>query len=85
MWGLVSELSDPDRLGEYQGVSGLGFTLSDVWAPAAYTYLAMTWGAPGWVLIALVVVAAALGIGPSSRAAERYLARTRTAVGPSLQ
>jgi MFS family permease len=75
MWGLVSELSDPDRLGEYQGVSGLGFTLGDVWAPALYTFLAMTWGAPGWVLIAAIVVVAAIGIGPASHAAERYLER----------
>jgi hypothetical protein len=75
MWGLVSELSDPERLGEYQGVSGLGFTMSDIWAPAAYTFLAMTWGAPGWIVIAAIVVLAAIGIGPSSHAAERYLAR----------
>ena len=77
MWGLVSELSDPDRLGEYQGVSGLGFTMADIWAPALYTFLAMTWGAPGWIVIALIVVVAAIGIGPSSHAAERYLERTR--------
>jgi MFS family permease len=75
MWGLVSELSDPERLGEYQGVSGLGYTMGDVWAPALYTFLAMTWGAPGWILIAAIVVVAAVGIGPSSHAAERYLAR----------
>ena len=77
MWGLVSELSDPDRLGEYQGVSGLGYTMGDVWAPALYTFLAMTWGAPGWILIAVIVIAAAVGIGPSSYAAERYLARIK--------
>jgi MFS family permease len=79
MWGLVSELSDPERLGEYQGVSGLGYTMGDVWAPALYTFLAMTWGAPGWVVIAAIVLVAAIGIGPSSRAAERYLARTSVA------
>ncbi|MBF4766465.1 MFS transporter [Nocardioides agariphilus] len=78
MWGLVSELSDPERLGEYQGVSGLGYTMGDVWAPALYTFLAMTWGAPGWVVIAAIVLVAALGIGPSSHAAERYLERSRT-------
>ncbi len=85
MWGLVSELSDPERLGEYQGVSGLGYTMGDVWAPALYTYLAMSWGPPGWVVIAGIVVVAALGIGPSSYAAERYLARNRvaTAAGPA--
>ena len=77
MWGLVSELSDPDRLGEYQGVSGLGFTMGDMWAPALYTFLAMTWGPPGWIVIAAIVVVAAIGIGPSSHAAERYLARSQ--------
>jgi MFS family permease len=80
MWGLVAELSDPERLGDYQGVSSLGYTLGEVWAPALYTFLAMTLGAPGWIVIALIVVAAAVGIGPSSRAAERYLARADAAV-----
>jgi hypothetical protein len=47
-----------------------------VWAPAAYTYLAMEWHDLGWVLIAAIIVVAAIGIQPSARAAERYLART---------
>ena len=46
-WGLQAELSDPARRGEYQGVSQLGFTVGSVWAPAAYTFLAMEWGGPG--------------------------------------
>jgi MFS family permease len=75
MCGLVAELSDPERLGDYQGVSSLGYTLGEVWAPALYTFLAMSLGAPGWILIALIVVAAAVAIGPASHAAERYLTR----------
>ena len=74
-WGLQAELSDPARRGEYQGVSQLGFTVGSVWAPAAYTYLAMEWGAEGWAVIATVVVAAAIAIHPASRAAERHLER----------
>jgi MFS family permease len=74
-WGLQAELSDPARRGEYQGVSQLGFTVGSVWAPAAYTFLAMEWGAQGWLVIAAIVVAAAIAIHPSARAAERYLAR----------
>jgi len=73
-WGLQAELSDPSRRGEYQGVTQLGYTLGTVWAPAAYTYLAMEWGTPGWLVIAGVVAAAAVGIHPAARAAERYLA-----------
>ena len=74
-WGLQAELSDPARRGEYQGVSQLGFTVGSVWAPAAYTFLAMEWGAQGWLVIAGIVVLAAIAIHPSARAAERYLAR----------
>jgi hypothetical protein len=74
-WGLQAELSDPDRRGEYQGVTQLGYTLGSVWAPAAYTFLAMEWGTPGWLVIAGIVVLAAIGVHPASRAAERYLAR----------
>jgi MFS family permease len=74
-WGLQAELSDPARRGEYQGVSQLGFTLGSVWAPAAYTFLAIEWGTPGWLVIATIVVLAAIGIHPAARAAERHLAR----------
>jgi len=80
-WGFISELSDPERLGEYQGAASLGSTLGEVWAPAAYTYLAIEWGAPGWVVIAGIVLLATLGMGPSSRAAERYLTRADEVAG----
>ncbi len=79
-WGLQAELSDPARRGEYQGVYQLGYTVGSVWAPAAYTFLAMEWGTEGWLIIAAVVVVAALGIHPAARAAERHLARDVTGV-----
>jgi MFS family permease len=74
-WGLVAELSDPHRRGEYQGAAHLGGTIGQVWAPAAYTYLAMTWGTAGWLVIAVIAVIAAVGIHPATRAADRYLER----------
>ena len=74
-WGLQAELSDPARRGEYQGVTQLGYTLGSVWAPAVYTFLAMEWGPAGWLVIAAIVLAAAVGIHPAARAAERHLAR----------
>jgi MFS family permease len=73
-WGLQAELSDPDRRGEYQGVSQLGYTLGSVWAPAAYTFLAMEWGTPGWLIIAAIVSLATLVMHPSAQAAKRHLA-----------
>lgn len=78
-WGFMSELSDPDRRGEYQGAAQLGGTAGSVWAPALYTFLAIEGGTPGWLLIAAIVVVATLGLGPSARAAERYLERETSA------
>ncbi|HVK30339.1 MAG TPA: MFS transporter [Nocardioides sp.] len=78
-WGLQAELSDPARRGEYQGVSQLGYTLGTVWAPALYTFLAMHWGAQGWLVIAAIVLVAAVLIHPAARAAERHLTRTGVA------
>jgi MFS family permease len=78
-WGLQTELSDPERRGEYQGVAQLGYTLGTVWAPALYTYLAVSWGAAGWLTIAGIVVLAAVGLHPAARAAERHLARVGAA------
>jgi hypothetical protein len=36
------------RLGDYQGVWGLGYQIEPVIFPALYTFLALEWGAPGW-------------------------------------
>ena len=76
-WGFVSELSDPERRGEYQGAAQLGGTLGGVWAPAAFTFLAIHWGTPGWLLIATVIVVAVAAMGPAARSAERYLAHAK--------
>jgi ABC-type lipoprotein release transport system permease subunit len=46
-----------------------------VWAPAAYTFLAMEVGTWGWITIGALVVVAAAAIAPAARAAERHLAR----------
>ena len=66
--------TDADRVGPLRLV-GSGA------APAAAVkraaFLAISWGTPGWLLIAGIIVVATIGMGPSSRAAERYLARTR--------
>ncbi|MBF4163720.1 MFS transporter [Nocardioides sp. CBS4Y-1] len=80
-WGLQAELSDPERRGEYQGVAGLGYTLGTVWAPAVYTFLAVRHGAVGWLVVAGIVVLAAVGLGPTARAAERHLMRVTGGLG----
>ncbi|MGE9781669.1 MFS transporter [Janibacter sp. G368] len=74
-WGLTSELSDHRRLGDYQGVWGMGYQLEPIIFPALYTFLALQWGTPGWVVIAAIGVSAAALAHPAARMAERHLAR----------
>jgi MFS family permease len=73
-WGFLSELSDPTRRGEYQGVWGLGARISNILGPAAYTWLALDHGTVGWVTIAVTIMVAAALLHPAVRAAERFLA-----------
>ncbi|WP_406199168.1 MFS transporter [Streptomyces sp. NBC_01017] len=72
-WGFTALLSDPARRGEYQGVNQVGQTIGNVWAPAAYTYLALNWHMAGWLTIAAIVVLAAVVTPSVARAAERSL------------
>lgn len=74
-WSFEAELMDPRRRGEYQGAAELSGTLGRVWAPALYTFLAMSWGELGWLVIAAIVVVAAAGLHPATRSAQRFLER----------
>ncbi|HEY0903862.1 MAG TPA: MFS transporter, partial [Marmoricola sp.] len=72
-WTFEAELMDPRQRGAYQGAGALSGTLGKVWAPAVYTFLAMHWGAAGWLVIAGIVVVATIGVHPSTRLARRFL------------
>jgi MFS family permease len=72
-WTFEAELMDPRRRGEYQGAAELAGTLGRVWAPAAFTFLAMNWGSVGWLVIAGLIVVAAAGLHPSTAMARRFL------------
>ena len=82
-WAFTSELSDHRRLGDYQGVWGLGYQVEPIIFPALYTFLALQWGTPGWAVIAACGVVAASVSHPAARAAERHL-RTHTEPVPRL-
>ncbi|MEI5676036.1 MULTISPECIES: MFS transporter [unclassified Nocardioides] len=72
-WTFEAELMDPRRRGEYQGSAELSSTLGRVWAPAVYTFLAMNWGATGWLVIAGLITVAAAGLHPATAMARRFL------------
>jgi MFS family permease len=78
-WAFESILTDPERRGEYSGAAQLGHTLGTVWAPAAFTFLAMEWAPWGWAFIAGTVIAGTLAMPYAVRAAYAYLpAHVRT-------
>ena len=80
-WSFTSDLSDHRRLGDYQGVWGLGYQIEPIIFPALYTFLALQVGTPGWIVIALIGVTAAVVAHPAARAAERHLVRIGAPVG----
>lgn len=79
-WGFLSELSDPARLGEYQGVFHLGWQAASIISPALFTWLAMEQGAAGWSVIAAIAVVAAAVSHPAARVAEARLQREAAVV-----
>jgi hypothetical protein len=74
-WSFEADLMDPRRRGEYQGAAELSGTLGRVWAPALYTFLAISWGEAGWLVIAAIPVVASIGLHRSARTAQRFLER----------
>jgi MFS family permease len=74
-WSFQAELMDPARRGEYQGVQELFGALGSRWAPALYTFLALEWGAEGWLVIAGVIMVATVCMGPSVRLARSFADR----------
>ncbi|WP_423923279.1 MFS transporter [Frigoribacterium sp. 2-23] len=70
-WGLGFELADPERAGAYQGVYGTGAAIGAMLAPVVVTQTAIGLGSPGWVLLASMFFAAALGLWIVARRASR--------------
>jgi dipeptide/tripeptide permease len=70
-WGLMSELSPAGQRAQYQGAFRLGNQLQSMLGPAAFTALAVTWNPIGWLLIAVLIVLAALALGPAALASGR--------------
>lgn len=62
MWGMSFELADPDRAGAYQGLVGTTFSMGSAIGPALVAATALALGTIGWVILAAVMLAAALGI-----------------------
>jgi len=71
-WAFEAELMDPRRRGEYQGVQEVSKQLGSIWAPALFTFLVVSWGGEGWLVIAGIILVATVAMGPSVALAERF-------------
>jgi hypothetical protein len=77
-WAFQAKLMHPARRGQYGAVAEVFGTLGGRWAPAAFTFLALSWhpaGLPGagWLVIGGIALVAVIGMHPASRMAERFL------------
>jgi len=82
-WEFRASLMDPRRRGEYGGVEELFSALGGRWAPAVYTWLAMSWSGPGWIVIGAIAAVATFGMHPAAHAAKRFLDRELPDPDPS--
>ncbi|NBE85184.1 MFS transporter [Micromonospora rubida] len=70
-WEISFGLAPAGRQGQYQGFFGTGTAVARMLGPLVLTTLIIGWGAPGWLLLGGLFVAAASAMGPAVRWAER--------------
>ncbi len=68
-WGLAFELADPAAPGAYQGLSQAGIAVGRMLGPLVVTVTAIEHGTTGWVVLALVFVAAGVSTDQLARRA----------------
>ncbi|GAA3611865.1 MFS transporter [Kineosporia mesophila] len=72
-WGLALHLPPPGKQGEYQGVFALGRGLQQTTGPAVVTFLAVTQGWWGWLVLGALLAVCGIACPPLARSAERAL------------
>jgi MFS family permease len=78
-WTLSYDLAAPDAPGAYQGVFNGGFAAGQMLAPLVVTSTAIHLGRPGWLILAVVFIAAGAALVPATR----WAIRTRTVSVPA--
>lgn len=69
-WQIAFDLAPADRIGQYQGFFGTGVPVARTLGPTLVTALVISWGAPGWILLGGLFLAAGCAMGPAVRRAE---------------
>lgn len=66
-WALQMGLAPHEKQGQYQGFSGLGWSLMEIFGPPVVVLLCVDVGELGWLVLGAIMVATALAIVPVSR------------------
>jgi MFS family permease len=66
-WGLQMGLAPHERQGQYQGFSGLGFSVMAVIGPPVVTFFCVVQGERGWLMLAAIMLVIALVSVPAAR------------------
>lgn len=66
-WALQMGLAPHERQGQYQGFSGLGWSLMEIFGPPVVVLLCVDVGQLGWLVLGAIMVATAAAIVPVSR------------------
>jgi MFS family permease len=80
-WGISFGLAPAHAHGQYQGAYGMGIQLGSMLAPILVTTLAVGWGAPGWLVLAMLFVL----LGAAQPSVVRWAARTRPTLPESKE
>jgi hypothetical protein len=67
-WGVSFAVARPGMTGQYQGALAMGRGLGDLVGPFLLTSVAVSWGWPGWLVIAAVFCLAGLATPHTVRA-----------------
>ncbi|PZS15774.1 MAG: MFS transporter [Pseudonocardiales bacterium] len=70
-FGISFELAPAHAQGQYQGLFGMGMGLAQTVGPAMLTLLTITWGPPGWIIVAGFFLLTSHLLPPAIRWAER--------------
>ena len=70
-FGLSFELAPAHAQGQYQGLFGMGMGLAQTIGPALLTLLTITWGPPGWIVVAVFFLVVSRALPPVISWAER--------------
>ncbi|WP_406194498.1 MFS transporter [Kitasatospora sp. NBC_01560] len=70
-WQISFDLAPAHQTGQYQGFFGSGVAVARTVGPLLLTTLLLDWGAPGWLLLGGLFLAAGFAMGPVVRWAER--------------